>query len=202
MRQAEAVAAANGARDPAAGLPITLVTGLPRSGTSLLMQLLAAGGCPVLTDDARPADAGNPWGYLEYDPVTRLHRDTGWLPAARGRVLKVVAPLLPLLPPRAADGSPLHYRVVFMNRDLREVAQSQARLLLTLGRAHLAQPLPLVLRGLERQLAAARTWVRLHAVPALELGFHATLADPGETARRLAAFIPGYDPLGAGTLIH
>ena len=59
---------------------ITIVSGLPRSGTSLLMQMLDAGGYPVLCDDQRPPDADNPRGYFEYSPVRRLEKDNHWLP--------------------------------------------------------------------------------------------------------------------------
>ena len=73
---------------------ITIVSGLPRSGTSLMMQMLAAGGVPVLTDGVRAPDADNPRGYFEFEPVKRTKRDASWVAQARGKAVKVVYPLL------------------------------------------------------------------------------------------------------------
>ncbi|MDQ6862015.1 MAG: sulfotransferase [Verrucomicrobiota bacterium] len=104
---------------------ITVVSGLPRSGTSLMMQMLAAGGIPPLTDDLRTADENNPRGYLEFDRVKRLRQDASWIDQAIGCAVKVVHLLLRELPtdPR------LHYRVLFMQRHLDEVLASQRAML-------------------------------------------------------------------------
>jgi hypothetical protein len=107
--------------------PVTIVSGLPRSGTSLMMQMLAAGGLPVLTDGARPADQDNPRGYYEFEPVKRTRQDTSWLAQAVGKAVKVVHLLLPDLP--AAH----HYRVLFLRRELRDVLASQRSMLRRLG---------------------------------------------------------------------
>lgn len=102
---------------------ITIVSGLPRSGTSLVMQMLAAGGLAVLGDDLRVADADNPRGYLEYEKVKFLERDATWLPEAEGKAIKVISFLLPKLP------SHLEYRVIFVRRNLTEVLRSQEKML-------------------------------------------------------------------------
>lgn len=102
---------------------ITVVSGLPRSGTSLVMQMLQAGGHPILYDEHRPADADNPRGYLEYARVRSLERDATWLVEAEGKAVKVVSPLLVRLP------AGFNYRVIFVRRDLREVVQSQEQML-------------------------------------------------------------------------
>ena len=106
---------------------IIVVSGLPRSGTSMIMQMLAAGGVPVLTDGRREADEDNPRGYFEYEPVKNLHRDAAWVRDAVGKAVKIVAPLLPYLPEGAA------YRVIFIERDLDEVLASQAQMLIRRG---------------------------------------------------------------------
>jgi tetratricopeptide (TPR) repeat protein/arylsulfatase A-like enzyme len=103
---------------------LVIVTGLPRSGTSLLMQMLAAGGTDVLSDGTRAADEDNPRGYLEFEPVKRLRNNSKWLLDARGKTIKIVAPLLTALPP----GLPC--RVILSDRDLDEVIDSQDRMLL------------------------------------------------------------------------
>jgi sulfotransferase family protein len=102
---------------------ITVVSGLPRSGTSLVMQMLQAGGHPILCDECRPADADNPRGYLEYAKVRTLERDATWLDEAEGRAVKAVSPLLSRLP------TGFDYRVIFVRRDLREVVRSQEQML-------------------------------------------------------------------------
>jgi hypothetical protein len=180
---------------------ITIVTGLPRSGTSMMMQMLAAGGCPILTDGIRAADASNPQGYLEYEPVKRLPLDSTWLHLAQGKALKVVAPLLPYLPLHAAGGAPLHYRVVFMLRDWREVADSQLRMLRNLSREHLNQPEPLLEPGMRRDIDSARAWLNQHAIPFLDVDYQYTMAHPEETAERLAALIPSLDPQAAAAAV-
>ena len=102
---------------------LVVVTGLPRSGTSLLMQMLAAGGMPILSDGLRAADEDNPRGYLEFQPVKNLLNDSRWLLDARGKAVKIVAPLLAALPPGLAC------RVILSERDLEEVLDSQERML-------------------------------------------------------------------------
>jgi hypothetical protein len=107
------------------GNPIVLVSGLPRSGTSMAMKMLDAGGLDLITDEARVADEDNPKGYFEDERVKDLAEmdDKRWLRAARGHVIKVVSSLLQHLP------SDNFYKVVFMRRDLREVLASQAKML-------------------------------------------------------------------------
>jgi hypothetical protein len=109
---------------PSESESVIVVTGLPRSGTSLVMQMLAAGGVEVLSDELRQADQDNPRGYLEYQPVKNLLKDSRWLFEARGKAIKIVAPLLVALP------SGLACRVILCERDLDEVLDSQERLLL------------------------------------------------------------------------
>jgi hypothetical protein len=107
---------------------IIIVSGLPRSGTSLMMQMLAGGGVEVLTDNVRTADTDNPRGYYEYEMVKKLKQDASWLPATRGKAVKVVSPLLYDLP--ATE----EYRILFLERDLDEVLLSQEKMLERLGR--------------------------------------------------------------------
>ena len=106
---------------------LIVVTGLPRSGTSMIMQMLAAGGMAVVSDGVREADASNARGYLEYEPVKSLRRDAEWLRDHRGRAMKIVAPLLTALP------AGLPCRVILCERDLEEVLDSQERMLARQG---------------------------------------------------------------------
>jgi hypothetical protein len=100
---------------------ITIVSGLPRSGTSLMMQMLSAGGLPALTDGLRTPDESNPRGYLEYEPVKKLRSDRSWLPQARGHAVKIIHLLLRELP---VDGE-FAYRVLLMRRPIEEILASQ-----------------------------------------------------------------------------
>jgi hypothetical protein len=104
---------------------IVVVSGLPRSGTSMMMKMLEAGGLSPLTDNLRTADEDNPKGYYEFERVKQLPKgDFAWLPDATGKVVKVIAALLPYLPP---DYS---YRVIFMLRAMPEVLASQRQMLI------------------------------------------------------------------------
>ncbi len=92
------------------GQCVVVVSGLPRSGTSMMMQMPAAGPLPILSDGKRGADSDNPRGYLELEAATRLRQEREWIKEAKGKVVEIVAQLLPFLPPDVA------YRVVFMER--------------------------------------------------------------------------------------
>ncbi len=107
---------------------ITIVSGLPRSGTSMMMQALEAGGIPALTDNIRKQDEDNPKGYYEFEPVKKTKDDPSWVSAARGKVVKMVYSLLYDLP------SEYEYRIVFMQRALEEVIASQKKMLQRTGK--------------------------------------------------------------------
>jgi hypothetical protein len=107
---------------------ITIVSGLPRSGTSMMMQMLAAAGREPLMDGKRSADEDNPLGYFEFEKAQALAKDTSWLPQARGRVVKIVAQLLASLPRDE------HFQIIFMQRDLDEIVASQKAMLERQGR--------------------------------------------------------------------
>lgn len=111
-----------------ANATVTIVSGLPRSGTSLMMQMLAAGGLPVLTDDLRGADEDNPQGYYEFERVKKLKEDPSCLDEARGKVVKIISELLLHVPP--------HYvcRVIFMRRKMEEILASQQHMLIRRGK--------------------------------------------------------------------
>ena len=105
-------------------LPITVVSGLPRSGTSMMMKMLEAGGIPPLTDKIRLADEDNPKGYYEFERVKKLpDGDVDWLPEAQGKSVKVIATLLKHLPGNYA------YNLIFINRAMPEILASQKTML-------------------------------------------------------------------------
>ena len=106
---------------------ITIVSGLPRSGTSMMMKMLEAGGMEILTDKIREADDDNPQGYYEFERVKKLKEDRAWLEDARGKAVKVISALLKDLPPS------YNYKVIFMRRKLEEVLASQKQMLVRRG---------------------------------------------------------------------
>jgi len=170
------------------GRPIVVVSGLPRSGTSLLMQMLQAGGLEILTDAHRAPDDHNPKGYLELEAVKDLDKGVqpAWLPGARGKAVKVVSPLLRGLP----DG--YDYRVILVQRHLDEVIASQNRMLADRGapqaEAQNERTKALYLGHHEATLQL------LHAsryFTTLLVDYHQTLARPEDTARRINRFLGG-----------
>jgi thioredoxin-like negative regulator of GroEL len=177
---------------------ITVVSGLPRSGTSLMMQLLVAAGREALTDGKRGADADNPLGYYEFEQVLDLARDTAWIPQARGKVVKIVAQLLPYLPRNE------HYQVIFMERNLGEVIASQRAMLERQGRRgaeldeqKLAETYVAHLAQLRKQLAA-RSELRLFSV-----NYNDLLVAADRIVPRLAEFLgSSFDVVRAAAAIR
>jgi hypothetical protein len=181
-----------------------IVSGLPRSGTSLMMQMLIAGGIPALHDGHRPADADNPRGYFEFAPAKNLRADCAWLPHARGRALKLVAQLLPFLPPSGADPRPASakktktknpenlippYRIIFMERSLDEVLASQDVMLARHGRKGAAVD-PGKLRAIyEQQLAHVNENVEHRKLPVLRVKHADCLRNPAGVAARVKKFL-------------
>lgn len=163
---------------------ITVVSGLPRSGTSLMMQMLHAGGLPALTDGLRTADASNPRGYFEFEPVKRLRSDRSWLPQARGQAVKIIHLLLREL---LLDGT-LRYRIVFMHRPVAEVIASQLNMLQREGKTG-ADPAVLK-RAFEWQLAQLQAWLANQpALAVLPVHHHRVISEPQAVAEELAAFL-------------
>jgi hypothetical protein len=166
--------------------PVVVVSGLPRSGTSLAMQMLGAGGVPIVTDGVRAVDEDNPRGYLEFERVKHLRADKAWLDDAAGRAVKVIHLLLMDLP----DDRP--YRVVFMQRDLREVVTSQARMLARSGRAGGGLPPERLMAVYEQQLKSVEAWLAIRPnFAVLRVPYAELVADPAPWVERVAAFVGG-----------
>lgn len=165
-------------------MTVFVVSGLPRSGTSLMMQMLQAGGLEILADNHRPPDADNPRGYFEYEPVKALKRDSTWLSQAEGKAVKVILALLPYLPHH------LNYKVILMKRDLDEVLASQGAMLQRLVREGSKAGNTTLKSIFARQLAETERW--LAAQPHLEaitVNYRDALLDPEATARTVADFL-------------
>jgi hypothetical protein len=168
---------------------VTIVSGLPRSGTSMMMAMLAAGGIPVVTDHIRRPDEHNPRGYFELEAVKHTATDPSWLVGASGKAVKMVYLLLYDLPPGQC------YRVVFMRRNLDEVLASQETMLRA-GRAPAQRLTFEQVRGtFELHLRRVRAWLNTQPNFAmLEVDYEQVLSDTGSVAIDLDAFLgPGLD---------
>jgi len=165
---------------------VTVVSGLPRSGTSMMMRMLEAGGLPVLVDGLRPPDEDNPCGYYEFERVKRLERDTAWLPEARGKAVKIISALLRHLP--ASE----RYRVVFMRRDLGEVLSSQRAMLRRRGGPTDATPDTQMARWFTDHLRDVERWLATQPhCDVLYVSYNDLLANPAPAVGEVVAFCGG-----------
>jgi hypothetical protein len=163
---------------------ILIVSGLPRSGTSLMMQMLDHGGIEVVTDNLRTADRDNPKGYYEFEQVKTIKRDTTWLPATRGKAFKMVSQLLYDLPPGET------YRILFMERDLEEVLDSQEKMLTRLGRT--PAPREAIRTAYLAHLERLHEWLRRQEnMTILRVRYNDLIERPREQAERVREFLGG-----------
>lgn len=174
-------------RDRKYGEPIIIVSGLPRSGTSMMMKMLDAAGLPIMTDEIRTADVDNPKGYFEFERVKDLEKekDKSWVREGRGKVLKVISFLIKDLPDEN------FYRIIFMRRDLGEVLASQNKMLVHRGEDNPADDKTMKEAYLSH-LAAVRILVRKRAnMEMVEIFYDQTVKDPAGTAAAVNAFLGG-----------
>jgi hypothetical protein len=165
---------------------IIVVSGLPRSGTSMMMSALNVGGMSLLVDGKREADGNNPKGYYEYEPVKKLPRgNIDWLPEAKGKAVKIISALLEFLP------EDYIYRVIFMERDIEEILASQKRMLKRSGvvedkpvsdedmrkyfQAHLHQV---------KSILAEKDWLKV-----LFVSYNEVLREPEKEFQRVSEFL-------------
>jgi predicted AlkP superfamily phosphohydrolase/phosphomutase/tetratricopeptide (TPR) repeat protein len=164
---------------------ITVVSGLPRSGTSLLMQMLEAGGMEIFTDKEREADDNNPKGYYEHSAVKNIAKNKRFLTGATDKAVKVIANLLPNIPPN------FRYRIVFLERDLNEVLASQRKMLNRMGKRTKDDVYP---TGLMNQFAQVlenvKEWASRHPnVEIIYIEHRDAIDNPFVTAMRINEFL-------------
>ncbi len=165
---------------------VTIVSGLPRSGTSLMMQMLAAAGVQLLTDGQRPADQHNPRGYFELEAVKHSRSDVSWLAQAEGKAVKVVHLLLPHL---SVDRE---YRVIFLQRDLTEVIASQRAMLQQQGRPGATLPDVRLAEIFGKQLAVVSQWLAQNPnFRVLQVQHRDVIEMPLAAAQQIAIFLGG-----------
>ena len=168
---------------------VVIVSGLPRSGTSMMMKMLEAGGLPILTDNLREADANNPKGYYEFERVKNMKDgDLAWMPEAVGKVVKIVTGLITYLPPE------FKYKIVFMRRDLKEILSSQKKMLGRLGKGDDNIPDDKMAKTYEERLKQVKGWlVRQANIETLYVDYNVMVNDPTESLQKVSAFLGGMD---------
>jgi hypothetical protein len=165
---------------------ITVVSGLPRSGTSLMMSMLQSGGMPLLIDGIRTPDKDNPKGYFEFEKVKQIEDDQAWLPEARGRAVKMIAELLRHLPPA------YEYKVIFMRRAMEEILASQREMLFRRGEPTDKVRDEDMARMFEDHLAKVTKWIAQQPhMEVLYVSYNDLLADPRPQTEAINRFLGG-----------
>lgn len=166
---------------------VIVVSGLPRSGTSMLMKMLEAGGIPPLTDNIRTADSDNPKGYYEFERVKALDKgDTAWLADTQGKVVKVISALLKYLPPE------YKYRVVYIRRNMPEILASQRKMLVRRGEDPDKVDDAQMTELFNKHVAQVEAWLAGQPnISVLYMHYSDMLQDPQTEAVRLNEFLGG-----------
>jgi len=164
---------------------VTVVSGLPRSGTSMMMKMLDAGGIPPLTDEIRTADKDNPKGYYEYERVKKLDEgDTEWVERAQGKAVKVISALLKYLP------QDYTYKVIFMLRNMDEILASQRQMLVRRGEPTDSVSDEELTELFRKHLAQIQAWIDEQPnAEALYVSYNEVMEDPLEQARTVNRFL-------------
>ncbi len=171
-----------------AGAPIVVVSGLPRSGTSMMMRMLEAGGLPILSDGRRGADPDNPRGYFELERIKGLEKETdkSYLRAARGKAVKVISFLIKDLPDEN------DYRVIFMRRDLDEVLTSQDKMIERLGSEDTSAEREAMKEAYRNDIVRTRLLCRSRPhFRLIEVHYRAAIEDAAAAARSVNGFLGG-----------
>lgn len=166
--------------------PIIIVSGLPRSGTSMMMKMLEAGGVAPMQDGVRSADDDNPRGYYEFERVKQLEKgDVAWLPDARGKAVKVISTLLLQLPDQ------FEYKVLFMQRDIDEVLASQSKMLTHRNEAQATEDAALKAMYRKHLLQAFKWTARKPNVDVLDVAYAQMVRAPLTLLPRINTFLGG-----------
>lgn len=165
---------------------VTIVSGLPRSGTSMMMRMLDEGGLHVMIDGVRTADEDNPRGYYEFEPVKKTAEDASWLEAAPGKVVKMVYRLLYDLP------STYQYRVIFMRRRMEEILASQKKMLERNSTDDGAVSDEQLAALFSKQIVDFQAWVaEQDHIEVLEVSYNDVMENPAAQIERINKFLDG-----------
>jgi len=163
---------------------ITIVSGLPRSGTSMMMKMLEAGGLRVMTDNLRTADADNPKGYYEFERVKQIEHDRSWLPEAKGKVVKMISELIKHLPPD------YKYKVIFMRRKIEETLASQRQMLIRRGEPADKVSDERMAELFRQHLVRLDAWIKKQPnVEIMYVNYSEIMENPAEHAKQINQFL-------------
>lgn len=164
---------------------LVVVSGLPRSGTSMMMKMLEAGGIPPLQDNIRTADEDNPKGYYEFERVKKLPDDTAWMPEAVGKAVKIIALLLTKLPLKG-----YRYKVLFMRRDIEEIMKSQKQMLIRRGESPDKISDEEMITTYNRHLSEVLSFLEANSCfTVFFVNYNDLMRDPEDWVPRIAAFL-------------
>lgn len=164
--------------------PVIVVSGLPRSGTSMMMKMLEAGGIEPLTDNLRTPDDDNPKGYYEFERVKQLANDKEWLPEAGGKAVKIISALLTRLPPDYP------YKVIFMQREMKEVLASQKKMLQRKGKTEDAVPDDVMAEKFQKHLREVYQWLESQSnIDLLYVKYNKVIEDPERQIAKINHFL-------------
>jgi sulfotransferase family protein len=169
---------------PAMKQPVTVVSGLPRSGTSMMMKMLAEGGMPVITDEVRRADSDNPYGYFEFETVRQMSAgNVNWLAAADGKAVKVISALLEYLP------SNYSYKIIFLERDVHEILASQRKMLVNRNEKEMGNEAEIEAQ-IQKHLSAMKPWlVRQPNIEVLYVNYNTLMTEPEPVCEQITDFL-------------
>ena len=163
---------------------ITIVSGLPRSGTSMLMSMLEAGGMEVLTDNIRTADDDNPKGYYEFERVKKIEHNQAWLKDAKGKVVKMISELLKYLPQSYT------YKVIFMRRKMEEILVSQSQMLIRRGKPIDAVSDEKLAELYQKHIKQVEAWIDKQSnINVIYVSYNDILKNPIENAKKINEFL-------------
>ena len=164
--------------------PIIVVSGLPRSGTSMMMQMLKVSGVDLVLDDTRKPDLYNPRGYYEYEKVKEIKKDTSWLDGIQGKAVKIISQLLYHLPESH------QYKIIFMQRNMEEIISSQNKMLSSRGKGSDVINDTIMAEKFERHLEKIRKWIDNQGnIGCLYIHYNKIIEDPIKTITKLNDFI-------------
>lgn len=174
--------------DIPAGTEFVIVSGLPRSGTSLMMQMLAAAGLEAMTDGIRTADESNPEGYLEWEAIRTLPENPSIITQAKGKAVKIISALLPSLP------ATYRYKIIFMRRPLSQIADSQLAMLTRSGSAPTASHEQLIASQEKHLATILRKMTHQPSIDFVEINYPDLIENPNSIASEIRQFLGSHLP--------
>ena len=163
---------------------IIVVSGLPRSGTSMMMKMLEAANIPVLIDEIREADEDNLEGYYEDERAKSLHKNNNWIREAEGKAVKIISYQLTHLPKK------YNYHIIFMERRIDEILASQNKMIQRRGESADNIPDTIMARLFKKHLKEINLWLLEQPnIDTLYINYNETLDYPESSAEKIAKFL-------------